>query len=358
MVKKSVLERFIKLGGYDIVKPKDGRWKNVSLASKKTGLSRMTISRLLSEYPEEPRKGLPKYVKELRASEGFKKFKQEYGRKVNFNTWRTQIEKMFMKLNKKDPISWGEKDFRIIWETPEFLREEAGGFAEHYATCFHNLMRAIGRHDLLAKFKGHKMVQGKKRHWFLHDEDIIRMVACCEDKETLMFIYSGIVWGARASAMLGLTISEIDFKDNTIQVYESKRKQFVSKYPPLPLMKLLKKYTEGKKPEEKVFPSGYGFINTSLSKAAKCGGIKKSVSTHILKHTFVSQGYRHMLSRETVVEMTGTEDRTIRMYYLALDEKRIRHEMQGLQLDAIPFAEWVQSLAPYFEQKYVELGHL
>lgn len=354
MVKKSVLERFIQQGGYKVVKRHNGKWKNISDAVRKTGLSRQTIYRLLKAYPEEPSKGLPKYVKELREDEGFKEFKRIFGRHSLFKTWRKYIEKMFLKLGKKAPISWGKPEFEFIWSQQEFIREEAGGFEEHYATCFHNLMRAIGRHELLAQFKGHKLPQGVKRHWFLHDAEIIELIANIQDKETLMFLYGGIAGLGRASAMLNekFTVEQINFSDRTIQVYEPKMKQFVSKYPPLPFMSLLRSYVDNKGKDEKVFPSSYSTLNKNLGDAGEKAGLKKTVSTHILKHTFVSQGYRHGLSRETVVEMTGTEDRTIKTYYLAKDEKKIRHEMQGLPLSIEPFHDWILRLAPYFEQKY------
>ena len=55
MIKRSTLDQFTELGGYDVVKKtKDGRWKNVIEASRKTGISRQTIHRLLQEYPEPP----------------------------------------------------------------------------------------------------------------------------------------------------------------------------------------------------------------------------------------------------------------------------------------------------------------
>jgi len=55
MVKRSVLDRFVRHGGYDIVERKEGKWKNISEVSKKTGLSRPTIYRLLAEHPKPSR---------------------------------------------------------------------------------------------------------------------------------------------------------------------------------------------------------------------------------------------------------------------------------------------------------------
>jgi len=55
MVKKSTLERFTRLGGYEVVeRTKEGKWKNVVEASRKTGIPRDTIRRILQEYPAPP----------------------------------------------------------------------------------------------------------------------------------------------------------------------------------------------------------------------------------------------------------------------------------------------------------------
>jgi len=72
-MKKTTLEQFVKLGGYEIVKKKrNGKWKNISKASKRTGLARPTIYELLEKYPDPPSKTVPKYVEEFENSEGYR----------------------------------------------------------------------------------------------------------------------------------------------------------------------------------------------------------------------------------------------------------------------------------------------
>jgi integrase len=359
VVKKNVLDRFVKFGGYGIVKRKrtNGKWKNVSMAAKRTGLSRPTIYALLKHYPELPNKTLPKYVEEFRQSEGYRRVKMLYEKTLSRGEWNTtvyDIRKAWKYLNKKDPISWTEEDFRKIWNWHEFLDPLAGGFEVHHATKFHRLMRAINRHDLLSKFKSKKRQTGSKKQWFLRGEEIIRLISKIETADTLLFSYAGLVCGARASAMLHTKVQDINFEDYAIQVYEPKTKQYVAKYPPICFFILLEKYIKdfNLRLNDKLFSNSYGYYNKALREAGKRAGIMKTITTHILKHTFISQGYRHGLSRETVVEQTGTEDRTIKLYYLSLEEKKVRHEMQGIKYDSIPFYEWVQSLHPHFEQKY------
>ena len=76
------------------------------------------------------------------------------------------------------------------------------------------------------------------------------------------------------------------------------------------------------------------------------------MTTHILKHTFVTPAHRHNVSAEMVTDQTGTEFRTLVKSYQAKDEKKIRHEMQGIAYDHVPFYEWIERLAPYFEKRY------
>jgi hypothetical protein len=55
MVKKTILERFVAKGGYDIVKKTaKGEWRGIAEASRKTNLGEMTIRRLLKANPTLP----------------------------------------------------------------------------------------------------------------------------------------------------------------------------------------------------------------------------------------------------------------------------------------------------------------
>lgn len=371
MVKKSILDEFVRRRGYDYVKRKRNRkWRGISEASKRTGLSRPTIYEILKEYPEPPSKTLPKYVEEFKDSEGYRAFKETFEKKLAPSTFQFHIKNLmtaFKKLDKKDPISWNKKDYKKIWNIEEFIVEIAPNvraFEEHYASTFHKMMDLSDQHELTTEFKGEKMASGKKLHWFLFDNEIKRTAQCQTDIETLLFEFVGLASGPRSSAMRELLAKHIHFEDYTIEMYEPKMakkgKPFVTKYPPLAVFRLLKRYIEdfNLQANDHLFPHSYMYYNQILNQVGKCAKLKKTFSTHILKHTFVSQGHRHGLSRETVVEMTGTEDRTIRKFYLSIDEKKIRHETQGLQLDVKPFWKWIEEdIAPIFEQRYMELVH-
>ena len=73
-------------------------------------------------------------------------------------------------------------------------------------------------------------------------------------------------------------------------------------------------------PKDNLFPRGYDFHFRRLRSAGRRAKLKKVISTHILKHTFVTQASRHGVSAENIVDQTGTELRTLEKFYRAKDE--------------------------------------
>jgi integrase len=183
--------------------------------------------------------------------------------------------------------------------------------------------------EALRNFKGKKLPQGKHLDWYLLDPDIKKLIAKIEDPDALIFVMLGISTGARASALLRIRLEWVDFYSKTIKVYEPKVKVFTYKYPPLCVFDLLKKYVEDRqlKPKERLLPRSYTFYCNVMKKAGARTGLRKSITTHILKHTYVSQAHKHGVSAETVVDQVKTELRTIKKYYQHQSEAKMRYEM-------------------------------
>ena len=55
LVKKTILDKFFTKGGYDLVKLGGKAWRGIAEAQRQTGISEMTIRRLLKEYPTPPK---------------------------------------------------------------------------------------------------------------------------------------------------------------------------------------------------------------------------------------------------------------------------------------------------------------
>ena len=62
LVTKKILEQFLKKDGYSEVREVGNSWRGIAEASRKTGLSQMTIRRLLKEYPTPPKEVQGRHV--------------------------------------------------------------------------------------------------------------------------------------------------------------------------------------------------------------------------------------------------------------------------------------------------------
>lgn len=365
-ISNAKLEQFVKRGGYEIVSQikrgkRKGQYRNVSEASRRTGLSRPTIYKLLEEFPEKPSKTQPKYVDNLEESEGFFRLEQMFSKTISSNAWtntKTTVRRAFKILGyNKDPITWTEEDYRTLWAAPEFFSEECKGINKRFAVALRRLMRATDNHNLLAKFKFNNPPEGKKKQWFLHDEDIKKLIPAFEQVDVLLYFFTGISVGARSSAIEGIKAKDLDTIDNVLQVYEQKVRHYVLKYPPKALVKILQQYIEDYniQPEEKLFKNSYDFYRTALLAAGKKAQLAKKVTTHIMKHTFVTQANRHGASAETIVHQTGTELRCLEKFYRATNEAKLRHEMQGTPINYKPFPDWILELSIYVKANYNKL---
>ena len=366
-VRESKLEKFVRLGGYETVRKINrgkfkGQWRNLSEASRKTGISRPTVYKILEVHPEKPNKVKPKYLDRLEDSIGYRRFIEQYGIKLDRNHLQQNSRYMriaFKMLGNKTPETWTEEDYKKLWYTREFFSEECRGIDKIIGVYFRRVMRATDRFDLLEKFKYQAPPEGKKKQWFLHDDEIKALVNVIEEKETLLLLFVGISVGARHQALNELRVRDVDFSDKVFQVYESKTSDYVLKFPPYAVFDLLKTYVTDLDlaSEDNLFPRGYDFHLRRLRSAGRRAKLKKRVSTHILKHTFVTQASRHGVSAENIVDQTGTELRTLEKFYRAKDEAKLRHEMQGTEYKAIPFHEWIGTLSHYFKARYRELKH-
>lgn len=359
-VKKSSLQQFIDKQGYTIVhKDESGNWRGIAEAKRITGLGEMTIRRILDAHPTEPHKGEAAYVSEFEQSQGYKFFFDKYGKKSNTPEKLRQIREAWLLLNKKDPISWTHDDYSKIWNSDrffvkEFKGKEFMGVPEGYASTFHNLMRVTKKHELLNAFQGKKYPKGAKLEWYLEDNDLFGLCTAYTDNENLLITLLGINIGGRWSSLVLVKPQDLNFVTNTVLCYEPKRKEFVPRYVLPSVMQLLRRYIDEYKiqPTDLLFTQEYNFYLTKMKQAGKIAGIPKIVSTHILKHTFVTQAHRHGVSAEIIVEQTGTDWATLIKHYRAGDEKKARHEILGEKYDVQPFPDWLSALVPYFVSAY------
>lgn len=362
-VKKSSLQRFIEKGGYKVVSYNGTTWRGVAEAVRATGLSKQSVMRILRDYPTEPNKGEAKYVSEFEESQGYQIFRNKYKNKGNFNDMVRMIREAWLLLNKKDPITWNKDDYQIIWESDKFFKKEYVGFSirdpnfnavpEAVATAFHNLMKETDRHNLLPMFKGKKYPKGGKIQWYLTDDDIITLTQNYTDNECLLMTLFGVNVGGRWSSLVTLKPSDLDHTEKAAVMYEQKVKHVTYRYIYKPIYELIQRYIKeyNVQPDERLFTQSYDWYLRKMKEAGK-NKITKTMGTHILKHTFVTQAHAHGVSAEIIVQQTGTDWGTLTKHYKGGDEAKAKHEIQGEKYDIVAFPDWLNSLMPHFTAAY------
>ena len=200
-IRTSTLAKFIRLGGYETVKRVQrgrlkGRWKNLSKASKKTGISRPTIYKILEKYPQKPIINKPKTLKQLEKSESYKRFMQLYGTRLDKSNLKQNIRYMqiaIKMLEGKTPEFWTINDYKKIWYAKEFYSKECRGINKRIGVYFKRIMKADDRFDLLEKFKYNAPPTGNKKQWFLHEREIKALIKCIQKRRRLYYFF----WASR-----------------------------------------------------------------------------------------------------------------------------------------------------------------
>ncbi len=359
-IKKTTLDQFVRLGGYQIVKQdkESGRWKGISKAAQVTQLSDETIRSILKQCPEPPSKTLPIYVQDFYESEGYRVLQEKYSHKEFFKLVLipTAVQ-AFKILDKKDPISWTEEDFEKLWRHPDLQDSMTEHIEFTKSINLRRLMKGIERADLLEKFTTKKRRAGSRRHWYLSDEDVIAIVQQIEEVDVLLMFEEGISTGARWSGLTTTRPDKINYGESILQIYEPKTKQWVDKYVPRFLLDLIVRYIGHLQilDAERLYKRSYAVYCKRLEKAGKTAGVKHTVSTHIMKHTFVTQACNRDVSLEVVSQQCGTEPKTLQDYYFGVKTEKLRHELLGEKYEPEPFPVWLEKLHPHFVKRFEEI---
>jgi len=358
-VRKSNIDKFTKLGGYDIVRRKGDSWRGVSKASRKTGLSRPTIYAILEKYPEPPEKDVtPKYVAKFKETEAYAKITELYKREKFLKDVLYALKEGWKFLGQKEPMKWQEADYRKIWNSEKFLDRKTNFIAFHHSVNFRRIMRATEKHALQEKFKTKTRPTGEKKLWYLSEDEIVALAGELPTCDMVIQTLRGITEGARHQALCTTTPERIKASEHVLMVFESKIQEWVEKLHTDKVMGLIMRYIKdfNIQPKKPLHPFSYDHYLRILKTAGEEAGLTKTISTHIFKHTFISQAHAHGVSGETVVDQVHTELRTVIAFYRAGDERKRRKELRGEKYDVEPFNEWIENkIYPAFEKRYEEL---
>ena len=173
---------------------------------------------------------------------------------------------------------------------------------------------------------------------YLFDDEIKSLLDSIENIEDRAAIEFGLETGLRASDVVGIITSNIDFEHQYIKVWDEKKDQWRTVVFPKTTGNILKMYLNARKKNgQKLFPCSEKTLQRKLQdycRKAKIRTIKKSqtgtfVGWHWLRHTFIRRSQMFGRDIKLVQQNTGDTIETILKYYRDLSiEDRIR-EMES-----------------------------
>lgn len=343
-----------------------GSWRRgaIKAAAEAVGKDRRTIYNWLDVHPRrperEPRKKpvIPKYVAEFKDSETVKDFEEKKVGKTRCSEFAAIGLIAWRILGKKDPISWTEGDYQLLWRHPDFRDEMTGKIAYHNAIGLRSWMSHCKMFDLLKIFgtKGLKREAGaKKTHWLKSEYEIESVIENIEFPDTLIMFFIGVQCGSRFSSIALTRPRQIDYTTNMILMREPKTTQILERDFPSETLEILKQYIydfnfQG---NQRIFPRRLTAINKDLTLAGKNAGIPFPLTTHTaMKHTFVSLASNRGVSLEVVSKQTGTDPKTLMDFYAGLDRRKIRHELIGEEYEEPTYHEVIKAISKAVKTRY------
>jgi hypothetical protein len=359
ILRKETIEQFVNANGYEIAKK-----QGITAASVASNLSRPTVYAILQKYPQQPKRTVPQYTKNFDNTEGAKLFLSKNRNRIK--TWKKCYRlglRCYLFLGKRDPLNWTADDYRKLWTYEKFTDSVTQRTRDTVVFALRLWMKAMGKHDLLQleEFATRGLKRPKSRKsWCLEDANLTGLIKATKNHYLLLIEEIGVKSGGRISSILGIRPLDCNFEKNVILMYEPKVQDYIPRFLDQGCIARVKQYIEDYQiaPDKHLFPS-YSTVRNALKTVAKEANIPQLASmrgaTHIFKHTFVTQGAFHDLSMESISEQTGTNPNTLRDFYMAVKEKKLRHELLGEKLDVLPYHEWVRTFEPLWSQQYTSI---
>ncbi len=135
----------------------------------------------------------------------------------------------------------------------------------------------------------------KKLPVVLSQEEVIRFflaLGSLKYRAILMVEYGA---GLRVGEAIALRVSHIDSSRMMIRVHQGKGGNDRDVILPQRLLLVLREYWKAARPKDFLFPGrgksghiSYGSVNRACKLAAKAAGLKKPITTHVLRHSFAT----------------------------------------------------------------------
>ncbi len=339
----------------DRYKKPDGSYRRgaVTKAAEKFSVSRQTIYNVLEQHPTSPRrqprvkKLEPSYIDEWETSSTVRDFTESKKNIQKTSQYLAVGREAWRILNKKDPTTWDEEDYKLLWGHERFVVPETGLISFNNAVAIRQWM-VFAKYITLTKdpyftTKKLKRAPGRKlTHWIQSEQQFIEVINAIQYPDTLIMFNLGIQCGGRFSSFKGtkhkgrikggLKPEDIMYANSTIKMYESKTEDIVEREFLGPTLENLRRYIMhfDFKGGQYIFPNTLAMINDDLKQAGEKARIPFDLTTHVgMKHTFASFAANHGVSLEIISLQTGTDPGTLLKFYAGIGRKKVRHELLG-----------------------------
>lgn len=370
-IPKDKLEKLFKIVRFDKV---SGKWKGMSRASTELGISRPTIDKWLEQYPmgmpEKPHKTEPKYFEEFEQTECAKKIRSIYydraiqrlsreGEMV-FRTCR----EAWKARNKQDPLTFDLEDFLFFFGTatqapyPPFVDPQTNKISFHNAVGLRRAMSLGKARDLIddPRFTTRelKREKGRRRFWYLEEDEIIKVVNVLNEPDTLIFFYLDLLIGGRGNAARAITVSNIHRQAQSLEIYETKVSRRVEKDMFDFSLNLIWQYIIDFDIKERLFVNTLDSYNRRFIQASKDAGLppEKTITSHMFKHTCITQMSLHGVDIDVISDYVGTDADTIMQFYRGGGREKIRAQILDLPRHQETWKQFVEKIHPFFVARY------
>jgi len=162
-------------------------------------------------------------------------------------------------------------------------------------------------------------------------EEQERLLSCTETFEDLCLFRLALSTGIRREDIVGVEIGNIDLPNRKLKFWESKKRRWWE----VPLtvdvcqeiQRFLNTFPNGRK---KLFDMTGRTAYNRLQKYLEKAGIKKGLSFHDLRRSFIKTAKRKGLSPKAVSQITGDTLATIEQSYANLDMEELKEEVDKL----------------------------
>jgi len=162
-------------------------------------------------------------------------------------------------------------------------------------------------------------------------EEQERLLSVCETFEDLVLFKLVLSTGIRREDITSIELGNIDLANRQLRFWEGKKRRWWEVPLTLDVIQELRRYMNTlPKGQKTLFNFTGRTAYNHLQKYIKKAGIKKQLSFHDLRRTFVKTAKRKGLSPKAVSQITGDQLSTIELYYSNLDMEELKEEVDKL----------------------------